>query len=71
MKKKAELVLWGTVEKAEEEIYLTEMSLKELLEGKPIYEDDGRIVIHPPKTNELGIMKKSTVQLEGIKCQTI
>ncbi len=42
---------------AEEEIYLTEMSLKELLEGKPICEDDGRMRIHPPKTNELGIMK--------------
>ena len=43
--------------RVKEEIYLTEMSLKELLEGKPIYEDDGRIIIHPPKTNELGIMK--------------
>ena len=40
----------------EEEIYLTEMSLKELLEGKIICEDH-RIVIHPPKTNELGIMR--------------
>jgi hypothetical protein len=39
-----------------EEIYITEMSLKELLEGKTIYDDDGWIVIHPPKTNELGIM---------------
>ena len=37
------------------DIYLTEMSLKELLEGKEIYQDDD-IVIHPPKTNELGIM---------------
>lgn len=44
--------------KVEEEIYLTEMSLKELLEGKPIYEDDGRIIIYPPRTNELGNMKK-------------
>jgi hypothetical protein len=39
-----------------EEIYLTEMSLKELSEGKIIYDDDGEIIIHPPKTNELGIM---------------
>ena len=39
----------------EEEVYLTEMSLKELLEGKIICEDH-RIVIYPPKTNELGIM---------------
>lgn len=38
------------------DIYLTEMSIKELLEGKEIYEDD--IIIHPPKTNELGIMVK-------------
>ena len=37
------------------DIYLTEMSLKELLEGKEIYEEDD-IIIHPPKTNELGIM---------------
>ena len=40
-----------------EEIYLTEMSLKELSEGKIIYDDDGEIVIHPPKTDELGIMR--------------
>jgi len=37
------------------DIYLTEMSLKELLEGKEICEEDD-IIIHPPKTNELGIM---------------
>ena len=42
-----------------EEFYLTEMSLKELSEGKIIYDDDGDIVIHPPKTDELGIMKFS------------
>ena len=40
-----------------EEIYLTEMSLKELSEGKIIYDDDGEIIIHPPQTDELGIMK--------------
>jgi len=40
---------------AVEEIYLTEMSLKELSEGKIIC--DGGVVIHPPKTDELGIMK--------------
>ena len=31
----------------EEVIYLTETSLKELLSGKIIYDDDGRIEIHP------------------------
>jgi hypothetical protein len=40
---------------AVEEIYLTEMSLKELSEGKIIC--DGGVVIHPPKTDELGIMR--------------
>jgi hypothetical protein len=35
------------------EIYLTEMSIKELLEGKTIHDDQGDI--HPPKTNELGL----------------
>ena len=42
---------------AVEEIYLTEMSLKELSEGKIIC--DGGVVIHPPKTDELGIMRIS------------
>ena len=36
-----------------EEIYLTERSILELLQGKDIYEDDGRVIIHPPKTHEL------------------
>ena len=39
-----------------EEIYLTEQSIKELLEGKDVYNDD--TIIHPPKTNELGLMRK-------------
>jgi hypothetical protein len=42
-----------------EEIYLTEMSLKELAEGKIIYDDDGEIVIHPPTTHELSIIRLS------------
>ncbi len=40
-----------------EEIYLTEMSLKELAEGKIIYDDDGEIVIYPPTTHEMCIMR--------------
>lgn len=46
---------WRCVEEAKtpkEEIYLTEQSIKELLEGKIIYEDDGRVLIHPPKTDK-------------------
>jgi hypothetical protein len=42
-----------------EEIYLTEMSLKELAEGKIIYDDDGEIVIYPPTTYELSIIRLS------------
>lgn len=42
-------------------IYLTEMSLKELLEGKVIFADGDGIEegprIMPPKTDELGIMR--------------
>lgn len=41
-----------------EDIYLTEQSIKELLQGKIIFEDDGRIWIHPPKTDILGLRKK-------------
>jgi len=37
------------------DIYLTEQSLLELLEGKKILNDDD--VIHPPTTDELNIMK--------------
>ena len=40
-------------------IYLTEMSLKELLEGKVIFADgteEGPRIM-PPKTDELGIMR--------------
>ncbi len=40
-------------------IYLTEISLKELLEGKIIHDDETLII--PPKTNELGIMIKQDV----------
>ena len=40
------------------EIYLTEMSLLELSEGKKIYDNDGEMIIHPPTTNELGIMRR-------------
>lgn len=42
-----------------DKIYLTEMSLMELLEGKIVYTDgteEGPILI-PPKTDELGIMR--------------
>ena len=42
------------------DIYLTEHSLKRLLEGKNI-NNDGTI-IHPPKTNELGLMQISTLK---------
>lgn len=34
-------------------IFLTEQSIKELLEGKIVYNDDTEII--PPKTNELGL----------------
>jgi hypothetical protein len=53
--------------KIEEEIYLTEMSLKELLQGKKIYEDDGRVIIHPPTTDELGIMQKIKLKKKRIE----
>lgn len=43
-------------------IYLTEMSLKELLEGKIIHDDDTLIL--PPKTDELGIMRIAGVARE-------
>ena len=43
--------------RCEEDIYLTEMSLLELLQGKEIFEDDGRLILHPPTTDELGIMR--------------
>ena len=36
-----------------EHIFLTEQSIVELLNGKEIYEDDGRVTIHPPKTHML------------------
>lgn len=35
------------------DVYLTEQSIKELFEGKDIFDEDG--IIHPPKTNELGL----------------
>jgi len=41
-------------ESVENTIYLTEQSIKELLGGLPIYNDDDTKII-PPKTNELGL----------------
>jgi len=38
------------------DIYLTEMSLKRLSDGLCVCEDD-RILIHPPKTRELCIIR--------------
>jgi len=37
----------------QEKIYLTEQSVKELLEGKTVYNNDTEII--PPKTNKLGL----------------
>jgi hypothetical protein len=46
------------IKNREEDIYLTEQSIKELLQGKIVFDDDGRIWIHPPKTDILGLRKK-------------
>lgn len=42
------------------QIYLTEMSLLRLLEGKEVLCDDD-VVLYPPKTSELGIMRTKIV----------
>ena len=41
------------------DIYLTEQSLKALLEKKKIYNDND--IIHPPKTNELDLTNKDKI----------
>ena len=53
----------------QDRIHLTEMSLKELLEGKTIHNDD--TLIFPPKTNELGIMRIAGVAREDKLLETI
>ncbi len=45
------------------DIYLTEQSLKELLEGKKVYNNGD--ILHPPKTNGLNLSLKKNKEYIG------